>query len=406
VLTHTAIPLDKMRDQLRTVDQLRETLSVSEPLETYSFPLGNTAQFHIGEFAKETDVNRPVECYFDTPGGERYRLTQQSVLEAGSLAGIPRELLKRTPLNLIKPQLDYWYSGDAGQNSSVPNEVKVLWRPPVEGEGENPIAMAVTRATITPWSNLQILNAALAGIHEKYGAGAEVLVDYKLQHSLERTDYRLVVPGESRNITGTRVANDTWCTGINIRNSLTGIKQLRLDGYLFRWWCTNGSIDTLATAGALARRSVSDADQAYEWARASVDDVLGGLEESLDGVQQLAEIEVISANNNDGGQLLSTTLEQLFTAYGIPARDQQRIMAFLGELGGSITMYDIMQAITQAANLQDGSLSPRTIEQLLTLGGHVIHNTRQRCGPEHPCGRLLPENWQFPVPEIEAASAN
>ena len=112
-----------------------------------------------------------------------------------------------------------------------------------------------------------------------------MLADYKFTHNLERTNLRLIVPGQQRVISGTRVADDSWSAGIQLRNSLAGTEQTAIDGYLFRWWCTNGCTDTLAEVSALNRRQFPSPEEAYEWARESVDEILGSLEGSFDAVQ-------------------------------------------------------------------------------------------------------------------------
>jgi hypothetical protein len=389
--TLPAVDFDKMRGKMVTLDTLREKLSATEPLDQSSFPLGDYIRFDIHPgWEQSIDPEAPVDCYMDGPSGQKFRLTKTTVLEAGSYAGLTKLYQQRCPTGMFKEQLDYWFSGQGGAACTVPGEVKVLARAPHEGEGDHPIALGLTRGTIVPFSNLALLDAMLGGIEKAYGQG-EVLADYKFNHNLERTDFRLVVPGHTRNIAGTRVADDTWCTGLSLRNSITGLKQPRLDGYLFRWWCTNGSIDTLATAGALARRSVATPEEAYEWARHSVDSVLGGLEHSLDAVQELAGAVVVNNSTPEGAHRLRTVLDDLFQMYAIPTASRELITANIAELGGDITLYDIMNAITVTANVGGEALSPRSVEQIMTLGGHIAHAASSRC---HECYRLMPEGWE------------
>ena len=395
-----AVAFDKMRSKMITIPQLRETLAATEPLTQASFPLGEYIRFHLTPgWEASLDPEAPVAAFMDGPDGQRFRLTKTSLLEAGSFAGLTKLYQQRCPTKMFTDQLDYWFSGLGGAACTVPNEVKVLARDPKEGEGDDPIALGLTRGTIVPFSNLALLDAMLSGITSAYGEG-EVLADYKLNHNLERTDFRLVVPGHTRVIEGTRQADDTWCTGLSLRNSVTGLKQPRLDGYLFRWWCTNGSIDTLATAGALARRSVATPEEAYEWARHSVDSVLGGLEHSLDAVQALAGATVVDGSTPEGHHRLMTVLEDMFQAYAIPAESRELIIANIAALGGTITMYDIMQAVTVTANVQNSGLTPRSVEQIMTLGGHIAHAASSRC---HECYRLLPEGWEETAAELAPA---
>ena len=206
-----------------------------------------------------------------------------------------------------------------------------------------------------------------------------MLADYKFTHNLERTNLRLIVPGQQRVISGTRVADDTWSAGIQFRNSLAGPEQTQIEGYLFRWWCTNGCTDTLAEAPALNRRQTSSPEDAYEWARESVDEILGSLEGSFTAVQSTTDVQVEPDQ-------VAAVVRDLFTEHAVPARHRERIISELADVGEDMTAYDVMNAITVAANA-DG-VSPDATEQILRLGGHVAHvGSTDRCGE---CRRILP----------------
>jgi hypothetical protein len=200
----------------------------------------------------------------------------------------------------------------------------------------------------------------------------------------------------TRVITGTRQEDDAWSIGLQFQNSQIGIRPTREDGYLFRYWCANGCTDTLASAGALKRRSVSDPAEAYEWARRSVEEVLGGLEHTLDSIQALTSITLATGE-------IGRVLADLYSRHHVPVAQQRAITSGVADLAGDITMYDIMQVITQTANQSD--LSPRVVAGLLSLGGHVTHGGA-RCGPSNPCGRLLPEDWATPADGIAEVLAS
>jgi hypothetical protein len=218
----------------------------------------------------------------------------------------------------------------------------------------------------------------LKGIQDAYGEG-EVLADYKFTHNTERTNLRLIVPGQQRVISGTRVADDTWSAGIQFRNSLAGVEQTAIDGYLFRWWCTNGCTDTLASVSALNRRQTPDPKDAYDWARESVNEILGGLEGSFDAVQSTTALAVEPDQ-------VAAVMRDLFAEHAVPARSRERIIIELADAGEDMTVYDVLGAITVAANA-DG-VSPDAVEQILSLGGHVAHAAgTDRCGE---CRRILP----------------
>lgn len=376
------VSLDAMLEggQLLTLDAARDKLHDTEPLEQHTLQLGDGIEFAVGSGWALGPDDQPADAYLVTPGGVRYQLTKQAMLEAAAYPGIPRKYGQRLRPSNLEADVNWHYRHGMGEG-----EFKILYQP---REGQEPLALAMCRGTVQPFSNLQLLDSVIAGAQEHLGSDAEqVLVDAKFNHDLERTNLRLIFPDVRRVISGTRVEDDTWSTGIGFQNSQIGIKQTRIDGHLFRYWCANGCTDTLASAGALKRRSVSDPDQAYEWARRSVEEVLGGLEHSLDAVQALTGIEL-------GSGEVVRVLSDLYARHHVPVAQQQAITAAVADLTGTVTMYDIMQEITRTANRE--GLSPRVIAGLMSLGGHVTHGGA-RCSSDSPCGRLLPDDWEAPA---------
>jgi len=168
--------------------------------------------------------------------------------------------------------------------------------------------------------------------------------------------------------------------GIQFRNSQLGLRPVSIDGYLLRWLCTNGMTDTLVTSGQYNRRSGGHEEgDIYEWARAAVDNVLGGLEHVMEGVGASTLIPVEKDVN--------LVLDDLFRQHKVPGKLQQEAIRNMAETGGELSMYSIMNAITQVAN--DTGLSPASADKLLRVGGHVAHAADKRCGT---CRRLLPED--------------
>jgi hypothetical protein len=243
-----------------------------------------------------------------------------------------------------------------------------------------PLVIAFGSGTIQPFSNLQILDQLVAGVKRFYKADEQdLLVDYKFVHSLELTQARIVVPGVVRNITGPGTAqpSDLWSTGITFRNSQLGLKPTSLDGYLFRWRCSNGMTDSLVTSGKYSRRDGADGD-VYSWARDSVDEILGGLEHALDGVSATTQIPV--------EQDVGLVLDDLFRQHKVPGSLQRSVVRNMAEVGGDLSMYTILNAITQVAN--DPELSPDSVGKLMQTGGHVAHSAEMRC---EACRRIKPE---------------
>lgn len=349
-----SVSIDEMRAQLKSLDWAREQLSATEPLSEISFDAGNAAlrlEDHWG--SDDVALTDYTGAYLDLPGGQEYQLTKQGALELGAQVGIPRKVQEDTDPGLMS-QLVNWRLA----NRIPTKELKAL--------GMQDRVLAVTRGTVTPFSNIQLLDVMVGGLEKKYGEG-EILVDYKFHHDLEHTGLRLIVPGYQRVITGTSVADDTWSVGLDFANSLTGLRQTEVNGQLFCWWCTNGCTDTLHSVGGLPRRGATQED-ALAWAASTVEEVLAGLEPMLDHVQGLTAQPV-------AGDVRSV-LEGLFQDYAIPSRDRHRVIEAMAE-DEEMTAYSLMQAVTQAANL-DG-VTDRDRQRLMRMGGSIAGSHSQRC---------------------------
>lgn len=384
------VTIEQMQDHLHTLDWAREQFAKTEPLGEQSFTTGQV-KLRVdetdveGKKWHERDLTDPVAAWLEVEGGERYQLTRQALMEVASECRLPRGYQESIPSDLLQTNANWWLSTGLGER-----DLKMLTSGTVpagnivgaeEGQ-ELPLARAVCRSTISPFSNLKLTETIISGLEKKYGKGA-VLVDYKFHHDLEATAARFIVPGFQRVMSGTGYADDTWSTGLQLKNSLIGLKQTELDGYLFRWWCTNGAVDTLATSGGFSRRGQSEQD-ALAWAAEAVDEILGGLEHTLDEVQAMAEIPVTGD--------VTTVLTDLFTQHSLPVREQRRIIGNMAD-SEDMNMYGLMQAITQAANM-DG-LERRAVESIMRMGGHLVRSSsRGRCNENDPCRRLLPEDWE------------
>jgi len=363
----TTVTLDEMRDKLLSLDTVRETLATTEPISELPLTVGMTnftlesGWNHSIDTLKESDaVNATVSV-----GSREYRLSKDALFQATSAVGLPAAYVKKTPANLIESNLNYWYGKGYGLTDK--QQLKLLIT--------KDVGSAVARSTVRPFSNLRLMEETLTGIEKKFGNG-EVLVDSKFHHSLARTHFRLIVPEHTFQIQDTGTDNDVWSMGLNIQNSLIGKDQTSLEGYLFRWWCTNGAIDTTAASGVWNRRSEGqNEDEVYEWARTVVEDVLGGLESSFDTLQTMARTPIAG----DVNQILRET----FANYSLPARSRQAVISNLVE-DDQLTAYSLMNAVTSVANATD--MDPREQARLMTVGGDLVHMSSDRCDS---CHRLM-----------------
>lgn len=370
----TTVAIETMKPKLHSLDHVRNVLAATEPLSTYNFTVGDAIRFtltpgwHHGIDSRAG--TEPVDAYIHIgkgAGTNDYRLTKDALLEATSACGISKTYAGRCPAELLEPQLNYWFREGLASRPSANRDFQLLT---AAGHGA-----AITRSSIVPFSNLRLLEETLDRIETRWGKG-EVLVDYKFTHSLRKTHLRLVIPGYQRRIDGTGTQDDYWSLGLQLKNSLIGEERTSIDGYLFRWVCTNGAIDTRATSGTWTRRGGGNENQVYEWARQAVDDVLGGLEPALDAVQAMVDIPIEGE--------ATEVLRDVFEHYKVPLPERARIVENMVE-ANQLSMYSIMAAVTQVAN--DATLEPSHIENLLRMGGDLPHAATSRCDA---CRRLLP----------------
>lgn len=359
----TEIVASEMVD-LISVETLADELAATEPLTSVEFvPDGDSPKVKFSlpsgwnTGMKDSPGTAPTLAVVDV-GGTEYSLTKDAILQATSLIGLQRDYVLRTPGALVSEHLNYWMT-------HIPNKsFKML---DVEGTG-----VAFTKGTVTPISNLALLEQAIEGLHQEYGQDTSILVDYKRFHDLRRTNFRLIVPEKVRTLKSHRSESDQWSLGIDVQNSLTAEAPTTVRGYLFAWWCTNGATSTHASSGSYSRKGSPTEAEALEWAKASVDDILGGLEHELDSVEQLIDIPIEGEVN--------ATLHDIFTRYKVPAGAREDIISELVE-SDDLTMYGVMAAITQAAN--HSGLSAPLVARLLEVGGDLPGAATGRCGSCH-----------------------
>ena len=367
------LTIDDVRERMVSLGQLTTVLETTEPVQTLEFNVGQGTSFFVGENwnaqIEEKGDQSPVLATISV-NGQELGLTKSSLLDCTSAFGMPRGLAQKTPGELLTPTLNYWLGDGEGLGE---RSFKVL--------RAGTKARAVTKSALVPFSNLRLLEAAVAGIQKKYGASAEIVADYKFTHGLHQTDFRLVVPEYVRSVDSahaTTESPDNWSVGLSIRNSLTGLGPTEISGYLFRYWCTNGAVDTKSINKWSRRTHNQDPETVYEWAAAGVDEVLGGLEHTLDQVAELPNVQL--AGNL---QQVQATLSDTFSRNRIPGVLQTEVLRNMAD-EADLSMYSVMQAITSVANLDD--LDHVNVQRLLVAGGELASEHHDRCGN---CHRVL-----------------
>lgn len=355
----TVVAFEDIKPKLLTLDEALGKLSMTEPLAQHVVDLSSgktkfklNTGWNVG--LKNKAGTAPVDAHLQI-GAVDYNMTKDAVLEATSHIGLTRQYVEKTPASLVEPHLNYWFA-------NTDKELKVL-------ATTNGTALAFTKATINPFSNLKLVNAAVAAIKtwsDNQIKEDDIYVDYKFHHDLRLTRVRLIIPADVRTI-----GNAQWSTGIQIQNSLTGAKPTSLKGYLFTWDCTNGQISTHATSGNWNRKTSGQADIVYEWAESAVEEVLGGLEHEFESVQELADTPL--------DQPLDAILMDIFQTYSVPMGARKHIIQALIErqvtIDEPLTFYDIQWAITAIANTSEEDIG----NVLMEIGGDLVRSATHRC---------------------------
>jgi hypothetical protein len=356
------VAFDQVKDKLLTLEQVQARLSETEPLSQKQVSGGNKVTFAfdptwaIGLDQKQGTESVDAVIRID---GTDHQLTKDAALQAGAAFGLPGKHAENLPSHLLEAELNHWFGPGFGEK-----EFNML------STGRDQTVAAFTRPTINPFSNTLLVSEVVQGIVERYGT-EDVYVDYKFNHSLTRTDVRFIIPEATRLIRDGGLgdvpagADDVWSGGIHLSNSLIGKSQTKLETYLFRYWCTNGATTLLTNEhgqalGTWSRRGDHDDTDVYEWAASAVDEVLGGLEAQFDQVQALTQLNV-AGNVGD-------IVAEIFDTYNVPVSQRKAVNQVLIE-AENLTMYTIMNAITQTAN-EDG-LSADRVDKILRIGGAI-----------------------------------
>lgn len=392
----TVVPFTEAA-QLLTVEQARERLAATEPFAAATFWTGEAGiEMHYGKGWPDGELTGPSSAWLTVPDGTTYQLTRQCASQIGSVARVNQKYAEWLPPELLSVNVTWALTEGLRKKSGDGLELKLLVAGTGRDEadtGDLPLAVAQTRATVDPFSNVELLNAVVLAIRAKLGneAADSALVDYKMFHDLEHTSFRVVIPLAQQVIIGTGTEDDAWCFGIEVSNSLIGLKQTTVSGYLFRFATLAGITDLEHAAGGFGRRG-STPQAAYNWAGESSEEILGGIESAFAGLQALPDRIV------DGEY--GSVMEQFFRLSPVSRDLQLRIVTDLEETPVTeLNMYDLAAVSAEAANL-DGS-TWRDVRTVHDLAGLIVHQGGGMCDGslENGCRRLLPEDWEGPAPD-------
>jgi hypothetical protein len=381
-------------DELLSLDTAREAFSQTEPLASVVFWTGvdvDRTEPPVVSFGEKWFLHlneiEPAEAWLVVPElNAVYQLTFEAARQLGSLCHINQAYQQMVPPTLHEDAVRWWLKEGLGAR-----QLKLLLSPHPGADMDGapcPLAVALTRATVTPFSNLSLLDAGLSVVRALYSpeAADSAKVHFSLSHDLEHTDFRIFVPDAAVVVkSGTDVHE--WLPGFEVSNSAIGLKQTTVTGALMRMDTAGVALDMASSAGGFKRRD-STPQQAYEWAAEAVKDVLGALDEGFCNVRELVGRPV--------GIEPGVFVASMCNDFRIAKAQMERVTAMLENVDdGELTMYELANVVSRAANMDE--LGWRQKAQLMAMAGHIVHAVGGRCTDKHPCFRSYPPGFEPPA---------
>ena len=355
-----------MPDML-TVKDAESMLQVTENMSSVVLSMDGTSGipafnlpsgWNVGLKDKDPLELTEAELAYD---GKTYSLTKEAALGIAHSIGLSPAYVSKTPGLLIQSHLNYW----ATHSPEV--ALKML----VNGNE----VLAVTKESIKPFSNTELLDRVVTSMEERFDIDrSELEVDFKFHHDLHTTTVRVINPYAHETLMTSRygeTVTDTWCQGVQMRNSLTGKFPTTIQGYLY-----SDSDCGMVTQHAAARynRKVmgQDESEVYQWATDSTDNVFKSMTHEYEILSTTAEESIKES--------VSAVMVDIFKTYKVPLKVRETVTKNLVEVE-DYTYYGVINALTRTANTPE--LPEHFVTAILEIAGAVAANIHHTCGKCH-----------------------
>jgi hypothetical protein len=382
-MTWTSVPFDPRAAGMLSVADALALLAPGDALGEVTFSCGDEGLRVVhGKDWFAGELTGPAPVWLTVPGAGRFQLTHQAAKQLGSTGRANKRYQEFVPPRIISDAVNYAMREGLGERA-----LKLL----TYGDGADddgvklPLAVALCRDTITPFSDVKLLETVLACVRARFGdeAADSACVDFKFWRDLDHTSFRVVIPVVQTILLGTG-EEDAWCYGVEVRNSLTAQKQTMVSGYALRFATSAGALDLEHASGGFARRG-STPEDAYAWTAESCREIFGGVQAAFAGLQELVKRPLVGD--------YSRFIRQLFRENSVEKEQRLRVATSLEDYDGDLTMYALMNTAAEAANLP--GLGWRQAVSLMEFAGDVLHRQGGMCDGslKHGCRRPLPEDW-------------
>lgn len=321
----------KNKTNLLTLDQAYAELQKTEPLSTTLLSSDTKVKIELeGGLAADLSTvtgTAPVGAFITIDGVER-QMSRDAVLQAGAHFGLTAAYMKRAPAHLVEHNLNYWYS--AGLDDQMLTALSV---------GET--VQAFTPYKHVPFSNVDLIEQIVGWLSNT--VGGEILVDWKFQNNLVKTDVRLILADTTYELDS---ADDVWSHGIHVSNSLIGKTMTSVENYFYRWTNGTGLTSDIEGEGDWNRRLNGQEEMdMWEWAQERLTDLLNVSDDRMRELESLGKLPITN---------LTETTREVFTAYKVPQKSRPAVLdALVADKADELTMYSVVTALMAAANSPD-----------------------------------------------------
>jgi hypothetical protein len=328
-LTHKTY--EEMRDILRPLDAYdRVTLHHSEGIRFEN--INGLLTVRIGQGDDTRDI----------------RITEEMWNSIVSDLGAGRRYFAATPVELLYPQLNYWYGSE--EASKEPVQALVSTDDGVEYANE------ILKPGRFPVNSEEVLTV----MREVIGPDAGYV---GTMQDLRAVTVSAITNDKQTEITGTRHTGDILSGGVNVAWSPVGQIPVSVRTYVERLVCTNGMTMT-DHSSTWTQPAGQGAESVSEWLEGALTRAYEHVEAEFGAAQAMADTPIAEDN-------VPRLVADLFDHYRLPAALQQAVSRRLADQNVE-TMWDITNAITAAATHDERIADPMQRIRLMSFGGDVM----------------------------------
>lgn len=387
-MKYSEVPFDPARAGMLTVAEARARLALNVSGAEFTFWTCDAEVEAVYEKGwADGELTRAAQAWLRV-GGRLFQLTRQAAQQLGSTCKVNKRFQEFIPPAKLSDLVTWALREGLHKRNGDGLELKLLlagegdsgpFKPGPDYSDEDPVMLAVaqTRATVQPFSNVMLLDTVMLAVRAKFGHDLAdgACVDFKLFDDLEHTSFRVIVPGAQQ-----LIGEEPWCYGIEVANSAIGAKQLVVAGHVFSLEALAGVTDLEHQAGGFKRRG-STPEAAYAWAGEAARMVLDGAATAFEGLRVLAASDV----DAEYGQVVS----QYWRESPISADLKLAVTAALENDPDPVSVLTLVRTVSVEAN--PSTRSWRDVRALHDLAGHMLHQGGGMCRGQlkDGCRRLL-----------------